>query len=253
MEGSSNEQKPLLHHRPTESASVRFSQRLVKVGENGHAEEEDEDPTPSTRRMLFHSNSSLSGVFEALTKSERQEALKKEGVGGAAFLIRDAILGDSHASVGTCIHVPVHSLYARVAMLLIPQTWLYDLLGDAGTYDPYGNPEHVFRNLVSIICRRLINYTPFLRIQFAALWMLVFLTFIEPPVWCQRWDPDDAEGCLHLLTKTGVALGEDDETAEPVLYYPNTRSMFLTTHQSFLVECVCLAVVAFFSLLRFGR
>ena len=219
MKGSTSEQKPLL------SSSVRFSQKIVTVGDDGNVnvvddDDEDEDPTPSTRMSLLRSSSSLSDVFQALTKSERVEALKKVGVGGAAFLIRDAVLGDANAS--------------------------------AGSYDPYAHPQYVFRNLVAIICRRLINLQPFLRVQLAAAWMLVVLTFIEPPVWCQKWDQSDEESCDHLLTKTGIALGAD-ESSEPVLYYPNSKSMLLTTHQSFIVECICLGVLVFFSFLRFGR
>ena len=124
--------------------------------------------------------------------------------------------------------------------------------GVSGSYDPYANPESVLRNLFTIICRRLINYQHLDRIQLAAVWMMVVLTFIEPPVWCQRWDPDDKESCVHLLTKTGIAMGED-ESSDPVLYYPNTKSMLLSTDQSFIVECTCLLIVLFFSLLRFGR
>eukprot|EP00977_Amphora_coffeiformis_P023097 scaffold12184_cov164-Amphora_coffeaeformis.AAC.4 len=233
MKHSSGEEEPLLHklRKSRESSSVRFSQKIVAVGDDGNvdimndgddaaAADDDDDPTPSTRMSLLRSSSSLSDVFHALTKSEREEALKKEGVGGAAFLIRDAVLGDADAS--------------------------------AGSYDPYAHPDSVLRNLFAIICRRLINYQPLVRIQLAAVWMLVVLTFIEPPVWCQRWDPDDEEGCVHLLTRTGIAMGED-ETSSPVLYYPNTKSMLLTTHQAFIVECTCLLIVLFFSLLRFGR
>jgi len=122
----------------------------------------------------------------------------------------------------------------------------------SGSYDPYANPESVLRNLFSIICRRLINFRPLVRMQLAAVSMMVILTFIEPPVWCQRWDQNDEGGCVHLLTMTGIALGED-ESSDPVLFYPNTKSMLLTTHQSMIVEYACLLVVLFFSLLRFGR
>ena len=106
MKHSSGEKEPLLHKRnakPRESHSIRFSTKVVSVGDDGDvdvADDGDEDLTPSTRRSLFRSSSSLSNVFQALSKSERQEALKKEGVGGAAFLIRDAVLGDANASAG---------------------------------------------------------------------------------------------------------------------------------------------------------
>lgn len=82
--------------------------------------------------------------------------------------------------------------------------------------------------------------------------MLVALTFIEPPVWCQKWDPTEEGSCRNLLNLNGVGAGMED-TADPVQLYPNTRSMFLSTPQSIIVESVCLGLLGIFLLLRFGR
>ena len=123
-----------------------------------------------------------------------------------------------------------------------------------GCYDPYANPKAEFRNLIAVLCRRLIAYQPFVRVQSAVAWLLVFLTFIEPPVWCQSIDPMDERGCDYLLNLQGIAAGEtNQDDAEPVYYYPNSRSMLLTTQQSRIIEWICLSLIGFFILLRIGR
>lgn len=121
-----------------------------------------------------------------------------------------------------------------------------------GSYDPYANPEAELRNLIAIICRRVAAHKPVVRFQHAAMWMLVILTFIEPPIWCQSWDPTSEQSCTNLLNLQGVAAGEE-ETSDPVQYYPNSKSMLLTTYQSHIVEWVCLGIVGLFFLIRFGR
>ena len=45
-------------------------------------------------RFLHRHVSSFRRVLESFSKSEREEALRIEGVGPAAFLIRDAVLGE---------------------------------------------------------------------------------------------------------------------------------------------------------------
>lgn len=121
-----------------------------------------------------------------------------------------------------------------------------------GSYDPYADPTAELRNLIAVICRRVAAYKLVKYFQHTTLWMLVILTFIEPPIWCQTYDPDSEEGCANLLSMQGIPAG-GDETSEPVYYYPSSKSMLLTTQQSHIVEWVCLGVIGLFLLTRFGR
>ena len=137
---SLREQQPLLAARSKSNNSVRFSQRvderiLAAVDtddddnnnnnddcEDDHGEFHVKKPSSSSERHLdrsamlppdknvpssetkplLRSSSSLSHIFNTFTRSERrQEALKQDGVGGAAFLIRDAVLGLKNQSAGT--------------------------------------------------------------------------------------------------------------------------------------------------------
>lgn len=145
-----------------------------------------------------------------LTKSERAEALQKQGVGGAAFLIRDAVLGDTNPT--------------------------------AGCYDPYANPAAELRNLIAIVCRRLASYRPISWFMHAALWMLVILTFIEPPIWCQSWDETADDSCPNLLSLQGIAAGQD-ETTDPVQVRPKTFIVSLGKSQRFIGLNTCLYVL----------
>ena len=99
------EQQPLL--RKTRG-SVRFNEDSLRETSSSTRPLTTTSTTASSdnneRRSFLHSSSSLSQVFQKLTRSERVEALQKEGVGGAAFLIRDAVLGDANPTAGTKEH-----------------------------------------------------------------------------------------------------------------------------------------------------
>lgn len=182
--------------------------------------EADDLPTPSERQLL-RSSSSISYVFQKFTRSEREEALKCEGVGAAAFLIRDAVLGEDNTLTGF--------------------------------YDPYEHPERELRNLISVVCRRLVSSELLLKVEYFFIWMLIILTFVEPPIWCQNGDPSGEMSCEALLSLQGIAAGEENPSADVVLYYPNSKSMLLTYAQSCLVEWLCLLVIGLFMLFRLGR
>lgn len=94
MSSSEQETQPLLRKSSTGNNSVRFSQTSEILGESERALD------PVHPGGLSRSSSSISNVLERFTQSQREEALQKEGVGAAAFLIHDAVLGDLNASVG---------------------------------------------------------------------------------------------------------------------------------------------------------
>lgn len=99
---SEGEQRPLLPKKQSSGGSVRFSDSVV----DRFRDESSLSTLPpafgeiAPDRRLAHSDSSAALIFQRLTKSERAEALSKEGVGGAAFLIRDAVLGNANPSAG---------------------------------------------------------------------------------------------------------------------------------------------------------
>jgi hypothetical protein len=174
------------------------------------------------------------------SNSQREQALSKEGVGAAAFLIRDAVLGEMES---------------------------YDFAH--GVYDPYQHPERKLLNHISIASRRLTSYRPLLHFMRAVTWTLVLLTFIEPPAWCRAKNENQSNmsssniptlaGCPAYFAAEGIPASNSssdsssDSTDRPVSYYPNSGALFVTGTQSIRIEAVCLAFISLFLLLRLGR
>ena len=170
-------------------------------------------------------------LLEKLTRSERDVALAKEGVGAAAFLIRDAVVGQD-------VENPAE-----------------------GNYDPYDPrvAHDEFRNTVSIVCHRLCSYRPLVRLLQSTCWLLVILTFIEPPDWCrpsyQTMEDGsivESPGCPELLAAEGIPAG-DSGSETTVEYYPSSHSMLVTRLQSHRIEAVCLLILYTYVCLRIGR
>jgi hypothetical protein len=163
---------------------------------------------------------------EQISPSEREKVLDRPGVGPAAFLIRDAVLGN--------VENPYES-----------------------GYDPYSKSENKLRNTLSIVCDRLSAYDGMNRLLHASAWILALLSFIEPPYWCRNStlaivlegaEENKFGTCGVLLSARGVAPDGSD-----FAYYPNSGSMWLTKEESAMVESVFLSVVTFFLLLKLGR
>lgn len=197
---------------------------------------EKEDNIPSVRfsssklRDSGSFRSIPSQLLESLSKSDRGEALKRPGVGAAAFLIRDAVLGVKEN----------------------PRETLYD---------PYtGTEEDELRSLLSIICGRISGNRYFARILDASVWILALLSIIEPPPWCRNQvmettidntDENNKFGsCGILLVANGPSLNGTDDFVQ---YYPNSSSMWITLGQSMTAEWFCLTIITFSLLLKLGR
>jgi hypothetical protein len=160
-----------------------------------------------------------------LSSRDREHALKSLGIGPAAHLIRDAVLGERS-----------------------PEDW----------FDPYADPEQPFRNFLSLLCSRLIASRRTARLLRATAWMLALLSFVDPPSWCQKntdlalvqdaTDVDDFGTCGVILNARGTAI----DGTENVQLYPNSSSMWLTPTQSQLTEAFCLGIICFFLFLEFG-
>jgi hypothetical protein len=160
---------------------------------------------------------------------EHRRALEERGVGRAAHLIKDAVIGRQDAP--------------------------YE-----GFYDPYQYPQHVFRNALSIVCGRLVVQLRGV-VQFSC-WLMFSLTFFEPPAWCRDASHlqivvDAEEGdqsynntrsvkeygdCKLLFDAYGTT--EDGEENQPL--YPSSSTMLLSVYQSKLIEIACVAFIALY-------
>jgi len=175
--------------------------------------------------------------------AERKRAvLLKPGVGAAAFLIRDAVLGE--------VENPAE-----------------------GAYDPYSLEEQQesrkWYSTVSLTCNRFCSSRLVLQLHYVVGWTLVALTFVEPPHWCRssHWydfgDDDSANGCQAALTAVGVpAAAEDsgsgasataDDDAAYEQFFPNSKSMLVTTGQAHVIDACCVALLLLSTLVRIGR
>jgi two pore calcium channel protein len=188
--------------------------------------------TSTSFRRLESSASSIRSFIHHLTHSERDRVAQEKGIGAAAFLVRDAVLGQ--------VENPAE-----------------------GAYDPYANPEEPWRNTVAIVCGRLCAYRPLLSLLYSVAWMMVTLTFLEPPHWCRTLygtDSDDdggglstssSPGCHALFAMEGTPA--DKSSLDPVQLYPNSKSTVLTIATATIAESICVAIVAIFLLMRIGR
>lgn len=170
-----------------------------------------------------------------LFRSERDRAVEK-GIVKAAFLIRDAVLGDSENP-------------------------------SMGTYDPYENPEHSVRNLLSLVFRQILSHRSIRQISNAVVWTVALLTFVEPPRWCRDgYNGDETQTCQVLFDMRGPAAGSEallsDNTNNTtanisidgyVEYYPSTNSLLLTREQSNIIEWICISIFSLRILLLIGR
>ena len=212
----------------------------------GSSAEEDTDSVLSSTRSV--GSSSAGGYFsfskhwlntanhdaKEVFRSERERAVEK-GIVQAAFLIRDAVLGESENP-------------------------------SKGTYDPYLHPENSIRNLLSLIFRQILSHRYLRKLSFVAVWSLALLTFVEPPSWCRDgYNDDESMNCEVIMALRGPAAssetnrttinftgaafpGEDD-----VEYYPSSHSILLTKEQSNIIEWICISIFSLVLLFRIGR
>ena len=124
---------------------------------------------------------------------------------------------------------------------------------------------------MAVICGRICSSRPVIRILHATAWIILLLTFVEPPYWCSCNRNSSMVGhrigCDVLLFDKGIPamIGNTfnfdhrqevdlgNSSAEEVEYYPNTHSMLLTLYQSSLIETIGLAIISIIILIRLGR
>jgi hypothetical protein len=172
---------------------------------------------------------SLGQILESFSSTERQDALKAFGVGPAASMIKDAVLGYQDAP--------------------------YE-----GFYDPYANPDAEIRNMASVVCGRFIAYNWAKNLLLGANWMLFILTFLEPPHWCRdskleiaqgnnlNYDVNEFGDCKVILDARGTtADGEENQE-----YYPNWNMTWLSVSQAKHVELSCVFIIFSYMILKMG-
>jgi hypothetical protein len=152
------EESPLLEEgRPSNSTtklrrydeSESSAQELILITHRSFA---SLDWLVESTARLGRSSSFLRQLLDHLSRSERDDALLKEGVGKAAFLLRDAVLED--------VENPAK-----------------------GAFDPYANmndEREQLRSAISVFCHRLCSSRPLVNLFHAACSCLVLLTFVEP-------------------------------------------------------------------------
>ena len=171
---------------------------------------------------------SLRQLFGSFSSAERRHALEVLGVGPAASMIKDAVMGYQDAP--------------------------YE-----GFYDPYANPGAEVRNMISIICGRFIAYNWAKKLLLGANWTLFILSFLEPPQWCRdssfeivRENPNislNKYGDCQVLLNARGTTADGEEYQE---YYPNWNAMWLSLSQSEYVELSCIFVIFLYMILKMG-
>jgi hypothetical protein len=211
----SGEKMPLLSSfRKNNSVT---SNRSVHFGEDSSH--------PESPRLVHHASS----FIDHFTDSDREKALEKPGVGEAAFLIRDAVLGSE-------VENPTE-----------------------GAYNPYQNQDHIFKNAVSIVCRRLCAIWAVRWFSYAVVWVLVVLSVIEPPAWCFHIPGLQVDArtftaghCPRIMALHGPPA-DDPDSDKDVQYYPNSAAFLLSRYQATILETFCLVMITLSILLKVGR
>ena len=180
-----------------------------------------------------HNNGIRSFLSERWTDPLRERAAQNHsGIYPAAFLLRDAMEGES---LGMTEEVFNRKDY----------------------FDPYSNTNHQLLNFMSRICRWLLTQRISFYLENAAVWALLLLSAVEPPFWCRDYEQVEVEKlngfgeCNVLLSmkETRAFGGEGEDYLE---YYPNMHTNFLSVHQSFSVEWVCIAIIMTMTVARMG-
>jgi hypothetical protein len=209
---------------------------LLQGDERTPSEREADSTVRTFSRASSSHLLSLHSIFQ-VTEAKRNKALEHEGVGHAAFLIRDAVLG------------------------------LVENPADGG-YDPYAHPDQERLNTISVLCRRICSMRRFRAFVNVMVGSLILLTFVEPPNWCRYMirEGEDVDldyvlrsgRCEEFMASSGIPASNDDGdvtdgSTEEVQFYPNTSTMYLSVYESHVVECVCLICLWTFIWLRVGR
>jgi len=221
--GRQNEKTPLIPSIK-ESDESNVSSRSVQFDKQSSRKIES---LSSRSQHYIHKASSY---LEHFTKSERDHAIELHpGIGDAAFLIRDAVVGETENP-------------------------------SEGAYNPYSNPDLRMRNTISIVCSRICSRRSVRKFIILVVWAGVLLSFVEPPAWCfdipgleiTEEDTKKVGHCWDVMSLTGPPA-DDPHSDESVQYYPNSIFFLLTRPQTAAIESVCLVIMIVYFLLLICR
>eukprot|EP00538_Stauroneis_constricta_P004156 CAMPEP_0119569620 /NCGR_PEP_ID=MMETSP1352-20130426/42192_1 /TAXON_ID=265584 /ORGANISM="Stauroneis constricta, Strain CCMP1120" /LENGTH=871 /DNA_ID=CAMNT_0007619201 /DNA_START=149 /DNA_END=2764 /DNA_ORIENTATION=+ len=235
-DASPQEDTPLLTDKVASFEEGRKNDNDNTKSEDPDDEESSDRPgIPKKNPRFSASHASFRNLLNKWTVSQRQHALQRPGVGTAALLIRDAVMGQE------------------------PLSEEYDDL----IYDPYkpstAQNGYALLDTICILCGRLSSYDWTVRIIKLSAWLLAFLTFVEPPAWCRNGiqdqvlvpDSDIYTDCKLLFQARGPPL--DDEENDHAEYYPNSTWMMLTEQEARWAEFLFVTIISLFVFLRFAR
>lgn len=163
--------------------------------------------------------------FFGLSQTQRAQALERTGVGEAAFLIRDALMGlDENPS--------------------------------KGAYDPYKHPNASITNTISIMCRRFCSSRIMRRLLQVLIYGMLLVTYFEPPNWCRNFPLTAPNGksyiadCKEVMSTWGPAA---NNSTLHVQWYPNTSTTLLTTQEALIIQTITVIFVWFFLFACYGQ
>lgn len=171
-------------------------------------------PDESGDDKKFAYTGSVSTYLAGAEGSERKNELAT--VWPAAHLIRDAILGESDEPY---------------------DSW----------YDPHSNPGNEKKNNFSILCHQAENQISGLLT--VTMWVLVLITFFEPPHWCRGLDLETD----HAFGSCGAVLDARDPSDETIEYYPNYGLMIMSEKQAHILQLICIFILSSRLFIRIGR
>jgi len=171
------------------------------------------------------SNEKSSFGIRGWTTPMRELYRSNEGIGKAAYLLRDVIVLDDSSIFGF------------------------------QSYNPFTTREkgHPSINKLSIFSSLILSKFWYRSIVEISVLIMLLLSFIEPPDWC-------ASSLSHELcyekfhTKGPVKLTVSDNDSEEDFYYPSIQQLLLvTTEESRFIELTCLFVLCIHTALMIGR
>jgi len=170
--------------------------------------------------MSLRESSRVSALLEEITKSERSE------LGAAVLLLRDALLGTNETDyVGA------------------------DSRSSEEFFNSYENQDTKYSFI--LYSRRMLGRKFFASIVNSSVWIMVGLSFFEPPMWCASLGDGR---CHNLLSQRGkpAFTTELDQSSSNIEYYPNYHSFLLTAFQAQIIEIVCLIPILFHLIFELG-
>lgn len=218
------ESSPLLQHDDEEKIKLDDNEveRSVMNQPTLIEDESDDDE----EKLKLDDNEVEISVMNQATLIEH-ESEKDKNLATAARMVRNVIMGDPH----------------------VGQNW---------SYSPYDKEVSARSKEIFYFAQGLLSNRFFTGFVTLAHSMLVILSFIEQPFWCQKnGREDDERTCDDILHSHGspafLTGYEDDMATVDVAYYPTWNIAILSPIESYAIEFVCIMVLVFYLALLIMR